>query len=264
MGPKTRLTCAGFTLCCLLLSGSLHAGEPVPVSQAGQIKQAFCFSSHNEYGEPAMYFSAVFEIRVPKSAGPWYPRDMAKVFVTYLKQQHGYVDTLNPTVFCSLQDTVAMAQGSRDTLAADHRYRKQPIVETGWKMTAQQAEVAAAGAAAAPAASAAAKPSPPATIHGYCIGNQGPKIFFSAIFSALREVPPVLNEVDKNRPTTELWAQSFNAYLAQKHGFQGATGRCFAFEALGGAQLNWERQLQIARAFGPASYVETGWTYKSN
>jgi hypothetical protein len=263
MCRTARLTSVGVGYLCLLISASLGAGEPKPPDLSGKVQQAVCFSSHNDFREPAMYLSAVFEIRVPKNAGIWYPRDMAKVFEAYLKQKYGYVSTVNETVFCSPHDTAQMAQGVKDSLAAEHRNRKQPIVETGWKMTQQQAEAAVPSAAAAPA-TAAAKPNPAVTIHGYCMGNQGPKIYFGALFSSPREVPPVLNEVDRNRPTTDLWAKSFNAYLAQDHGFQGATGRCFAFEALGGAQLNWGRQLQMARAHGPASYAETGWTYKSN
>lgn len=263
MRRTTRLTSAGFTFLCLFVSAAIEAGEMPPPDLAGQVQQAFCFSSHNEYSEPAMYFSDVFEIRVPKSAGIWYPGDMASVFVSYLKQQRGYAGTPNPTVFCSLHDTVQMAQGSKDLLAADHRYRKQPIVETGWKMTAQQAEAAAASAATAPTDSTAAKPNAAVTIHGYCIGHQGPKAFFSAVFSSPREVTVEVNVVDKNGPTADRWAQSFDAYLAREHGGPGAA-RCFGFEALNGAQLNWSRQLRIASAFGPNGYVQTGWTYQLN
>jgi hypothetical protein len=157
MNQTTLLRIFGFTCCCLFLPASLQA-EPPPPDLSGKVQQAACWSSHNEYREPAMYVSDVFEIRVPKNAGPWYPRDMARVFAAYLKQQHGYVDTVNLTVFCSLQDSVQMTQYTKDQLIKQHQHYKQPVVETGWKMSAQQAEAAASAAAAKPAAPAPAAP----------------------------------------------------------------------------------------------------------
>lgn len=104
---------------------------------------------------------------------------------------------------------------------------------------------------------------PAVTLHGYCVGIQDGQIdiYFSSVFSASRDMPPVLNEVDANRPTTDHWAQAFNAYLIQNHGFKG-TARCQAFAKLVDAQANWERQLSIQRNVAPGRFAETSWTYQ--
>ncbi len=49
---------------------------------------------------------------------------------------------LSASVEAGEPHTVQMAQGSKDLLIKEHQYYKQPIVETGWKMTAQQAVLA--------------------------------------------------------------------------------------------------------------------------
>ena len=116
----------------LLLSTTLaEAAEIAPPDLSGKLQQAFCWSSNNDYREPAIYFSDVFEIRVPQGAGPWYSIDMSRVFAAYLIQEHGYVSSVPPdrilekpqhaNIVCSLHDTAAMAQGSKDLLVKDPR-----------------------------------------------------------------------------------------------------------------------------------------------
>ena len=244
----------------LLLSTTLaEAAEIAPPDLSGKVQQAFCWSSHNDYREPAIYFSDVFEIRVPKSAGPWYSIDMAKVFAAHLSQEHGYVSPvpldrpseklLNANIVCSLHDTAATAQATKDLVVKNHAAHKQPVVETGWRMSAQQAQAAAAGASANPPAATAAAPTAAPIFHGFCVGSQDGKQYFSALFSA-----------PMNGPTTDSWVRAYTDHLAQKYGFQG-TVRCDTFDPLSRAQLVWDRQTRMASSFGPARYIETGWKY---
>lgn len=250
-------------LLLLLLSTTLaEAAEIAPPDLSGKVQQASCWSSHNDYREPAIYFSDVFEIRVPKGAGPWYSIDMAKVFAAHLSQEHGYVSPvpldgpserlLHANIVCSLHDTAAAAQATKDLVVKDHTAHKQPVVETGWRMSAQQAQAAVAGGSKNPAAAVDAAPTAAPIFHGFCVGSsQDAKQYFSAIFSA-----------PKGGPTTDSWVQAYTAYLAEEYAFQG-TVRCNAGDTLSGVQSIWGRQTGMARAFGPARYIETGWKYEA-
>jgi hypothetical protein len=260
MNQSALMRSIGFTCCCLLVPPSLQAGEPLSPDLSGKVQQAVCFSSHNEYREPAMYVSDVFEIRVPQNAGRMYPRDMAKVFVAYLKQQHGYVDTINPTVFCSLHDTVQMAQGTKDLLIKQHQYYKQSVVETGWRMSTQQAEAAATAAAAKPATLAPSAPRSPSMAYGYCKSSDYRIAYYSAAFGS-----PI--DTDPRRPTWDLiqttgvqWRQSFIEFLKKKYGFVGYT-QCPSYASQAESQKDFDNMIRLARSAPPGRSVETGWVY---
>lgn len=90
----------------------------------------------------------------------------------------------------------------------------------------------------------------PCVTDGFCVGSsQDGKQYFSAIFSA-----------PKDGPTTDSWVRAYTSHLAQEYAFQG-TVRCNAGDTLSGVQSMWGRQTGMARAFGPARYVETSWKY---
>ena len=78
MTVGSRFTALAIALGLLLFPATTRAGESSQLpNYAGRVMQAFCWSSHNDYREPAMYLSDIFEFQVPKTAGNWYPRDMA-------------------------------------------------------------------------------------------------------------------------------------------------------------------------------------------
>ncbi len=247
----------------LSLSASLSAGESSQLpSHAGKVMQAFCWSSHNDYREPAMYLSEIFEIQVPKSASVWYARDMGKVFETYLTQKHGYVTPPpgNTTVFCSLMESVAMAQGSKDLLIEQHRYYKQPVVETGWRMSAQQAEAAATAAAAKPATLAPSAPRSPSMAYGYCKTSYYRIAYYSAAFGSPTDTDPRRPTWDLNQTTGMQWRQAFIEFLKKKYDFVGYT-QCPSYASPAESQKDFDNMIRLARSAPPAQSVETGWVY---
>ena len=152
MYRPTPLAAAFAAFVCLVPCSLLRAGE-VPVDYSGKVMQAYCASDWPGYYEPKVYFSPVFEIKVPPNGGPMYPQELGKAFAGFLLEKYGYVSTPNehPSM-CALMDSVAMAQGSKDILLKQARYNNQragrpgdPVVETGWKP-------ASASAAAKPGA----------------------------------------------------------------------------------------------------------------
>ena len=141
MHRNIRLTSVGFALFCLILSGSINAGEPPPPNLAGTVQKAYCMSGYLDYNDPNAYFSAVFDVRVPQNAKPSYPQDLAKIYESYLNLKYGYVRTGPLSVICTLQNIVRGAghsgqQGHPDKRKAvlppdNRRDRMETVAATG-------------------------------------------------------------------------------------------------------------------------------------
>lgn len=258
-----------FTICCLSSAVAVDAGEPPPPNYAGQVKTAYCASDWPNYFEPKIFFSAVFEFRVPQTAGTSYPQDLGKIFGAYLEREYGYVNPHGNPTMCALMDNRQMAQGSKDHIIKHTRFAstragrtEDPVVETGWTLSTHEAATAGKAAATAPAGPPAAVAAANATMtmHGFCWTATSPN-YHSAVFNSV--MPSSSNVQDALQRASGVWRQAYGPFVIKSHPKFIGIVQCGAFKSLDEAEAYHAKMDGAAGAGGAGTVVETGWSYQA-
>jgi hypothetical protein len=264
----------GFALFCLLLSNSNASGQTPEQNQAlrNNYNQVYCVSS---YDQANIYFSDVFETQVPTYGALNVREEIAKFFEAHLKQKYGYNGGPNARAGCILLAYAVGAEENKKQALARSAIMGKQVVETGWKLSSQQAAVLPTpmcedmrgvaypcaqtsapppSAPAAPGASATANPI--ATRYEVCRAvtsvRTGGKYttYFSDVMPRAN-----INEAD--------YSAAFVAFLAKKYGVQGLSpdpSMCTMVPSQAeGQKLVEQGWWKVNPYFSTA--VQTGWTY---
>jgi hypothetical protein len=249
------------TILCLMASVPAFAGEPRSPNYAGRTMSVFCGSDDPNYNEPKVYFTPVFEYRVPQDAQPDHNRAMAKVYAEFLQQKYGYVNRSAGNAMCYLMDNVPMAEGSKGLLIQQARYvstraqrKEDPVVETGWTLSPGQAPATVAKPAApAPAAGTM-------EVYGFCFTAGNPN-YHSAVFSVAMPASGGFQAAQAH--SHGLWRQAFGKYVIKNNPKFIGMPQCGAFKTLAEAEAYHAKLHPGPQATHAAPRVETGWRYEA-
>ena len=265
MNSMIRLTSTALSLLGLSVAASVEAGEP-RVDYSGQVMQGYCATDWPVHYEPKVYFSDIFEIRIPQGAGVNYPADLGKTYGAYLQQRYGYASPTNSPAMCALFENVQSARASKKLQQETARYNstrarrpEDPVIETGWQASSDQAP--APKAASTPAAAAASAAS--VTLHGYCFTSSRPS-FRSAVFSVAMPMAAG-SDVDWVRQGAQVqWKQAYGLFLSKTYSNFLGIAQCGAFKTLAEAQAYQRSMTPAAPASAASNITETGWSYKAS
>jgi hypothetical protein len=261
MKNKYRQTEVAAAVFCLAISVSAFASEPRSPSFAGRTMSAFCGSDDPNYYEPRVYFTPVFEYRVPQDAQPDHNRAMAKIYAEFLQQKYGYVNRSPGKAMCYLMDNAQMAEGTKGLLIQQARYAStraqrtvDPVLETDWTLSPGQASATVAKPAApAPAAGTM-------EVYGFCFTAGNPN-FHSAVFSVAVPASTGFRAAQAN--SHGLWRQTFGKYVIKNNPTFIGMPQCGAFKTLAEAEAYHAKLHPGPQATQAAPRVETGWRYEA-